>query len=130
MRGWKRVSVIYDSNKVNGMFADLIIPELENKGIEIANNPELRKYNAFELDEDPQNIMPLIEEVRRVKTRVVLIMTLSESTTIIHSLFYEAGAKPGDHVFIMSLQSSPDRYYVQFDEDYANKVANFALGYV
>jgi hypothetical protein len=130
MRGWKRLSIIYDSNVVNQMFTGLVISELERKGIEIANNPELRKYNTFAIEESPDNIMPIIEEIRRVKTRLVFIITLSDSTNIIHSLFLEAGAKPGDHVFIMSITSSPNRYYDLFEESYANKVAELALGYI
>jgi hypothetical protein len=77
MRGWRRISVIHDSNSVNKLFAKLVLDELESRGIEVANNPDLRGYDSFELEENRDNIMPLIEEVRRVKTRVVFLMTLT-----------------------------------------------------
>jgi hypothetical protein len=130
MRGWKRVSVIYDTNKVNELFAHQIIADLEENGIEVANDPELRQYKQLDLTKEKEGIMPLIYEIRRVKTRVVLIMTLANDANIIHSLFLDAGAKPGEHVFFMSLLTFPHRYYDLWERSYADKVAELALGYI
>jgi hypothetical protein len=105
----------------------MLVEDLDERKIEIANDPKLREFGNKEFIANNAILQPYVSEVLRVNTRIVMVVQGEPLNAPFITQFFEGGAEDGDILVFFTCATNRGRF-TNDDKEYERNVLNFSAG--